>query len=307
MLQVHLILLSLDNMAIPESVKQAIARRKAEGVKKKGGRPPQWLFPESVEREYRRKLFDYVDILQESFRDTLLNQLPSLHKQANSNTNNDSVRYDPWVIKQDFAFTRTDDWARDLNNLISATTVIFNRRAPQPETLATDAGLATSNFNRQQFDRVTQAALGVNVLIQEPNLQTQLNAFAFRNADLIKDISDKTVKDISVITSNGLTQGKALSEIESEIQSRFPMAKRRAQIIARDQVATLNGQLTKNRQTDLGIQKFRWITAGDERVRSEHSSLGGKVFSWDKLPAIGAPGTPILCRCRAEPIFDGFE
>lgn len=292
-------------MAIPESVKQAIARRRAEGIKKRRGRLPSWLFPESVEREYRRKLFDIVDILQESFRDTLLMELPSLHKQANS-PRTDAIKYDPWVV-QNFAFIRSDDWARDLNNLIAASTVTFNRRSPDPLIIAQDTGLATSDFNKAQFNKVAQAALGVNVLVQEPNLQTQLNAFAFKNADLIKDISDKTTKDISVIVSDGLSQGKALSEIENNIQARFPMAKRRAKTIARDQVATLNGELTKNRQTNLGIEKFKWRAAMDERTRSEHAALNGKTFSWDKPPSIGIPGASILCRCRAEPIFEDFE
>jgi len=290
-------------MAIPSSVKQAIARRKAEGIKKKGGRPPQWLFPESVEREYRRKLFDIVDILQKSISDTLLMELPSLYKQANQ-VNTDSIKYDPWLVKQNFAFIRSDDWARDLNNLMNASKVLFDRRIPQVESLTSDIAKETSDFNQKQFDRVTQAALGVNVLATDPDLQTRLNAFAFRNADLIKDISDKTVKDISVIASQGLTQGKALSEIESEIQSRFPMTKRRAKTIARDQIATLNGNLTKVRQKSVGIDKYRWSTSGDDRVRDEHRELNGLIFSWDKPPSIGNPGDPINCRCSAIPIFD---
>jgi len=81
------------------------------------------------------------------------------------------------------------------------------------------------------------------------------------------------------------------------------MMKNRAKLIAQDQVGSLNGQLTKFRQTGIGIKQFRWITIGDDRVRAEHAALNGKIFDWDNPPSIGFPQQPIRCRCRAEAVF----
>ena len=69
---------------------------------------------------------------------------------------------------------------------------------------------------------------------------------------------------------------------------------------------SLNGQLTKERQTDLGVEQYIWRTVGDERVREEHEILDGEVFSWDNPPEPGQPGDDYQCRCTAEPILPEF-
>jgi SPP1 gp7 family putative phage head morphogenesis protein len=84
--------------------------------------------------------------------------------------------------------------------------------------------------------------------------------------------------------------------------------KRRAQIIARDQISKLNGQLNELRQTELGLTQFRWRTVGDDRVRPSHAALDTKTFSWNDPPIVDGeptvPGQAINCRCIAEPLFE---
>lgn len=277
-------------MTIPQPVKHLIEKRRAEGLKKTRGRPARWFDPDAIERKYQRTLFDFVDIFEETVNDILLLQLPKLVQEARQEL--------PEAIP-----VRKDSWANDLSNLISATKLVFNRRTPNPETLAMNIGNEVSDFNKAQFRKVTRSAIGVDIVAAEPYLPTVMNAYAFKNADLIRDLSDKGARDISLIVSDGLAQGLAASEIKKNIAKTFPKMKNRAKLIASDQVGTLNGQLTKFRQTGLGIKQFRWLTMGDDRVRDEHSALNGKIFDWDDPPSIGIPKQPIRCRCIAEPIF----
>ena len=79
---------------------------------------------------------------------------------------------------------------------------------------------------------------------------------------------------------------------------------RKAKGIARDQIATLQGQVTQARQTRLGVKRYRWRTVGDARVRTTHRQREGEIFSWDRPPPDGHPGAPINCRCWAEPVMD---
>jgi uncharacterized protein with gpF-like domain len=40
------------------------------------------------------------------------------------------------------------------------------------------------------------------------------------------------------------------------------------------------------------------------RQHGDHYAREGKVYSWDKPPADGHPGTPIGCRCFAQTIIN---
>ena len=62
--------------------------------------------------------------------------------------------------------------------------------------------------------------------------------------------------------------------------------------------------MTQARQMKLGIERYRWRTAGDTRVRTEHAMREGQIFSWDRPPPDGHPGQPINCRCYAEPVIE---
>jgi hypothetical protein len=48
---------------------------------------------------------------------------------------------------------------------------------------------------------------------------------------------------------------------------------------------------------------YTWRSAGDERVRSSHAALNGRIFTWDAPPAHGHPGSEPNCRCWAEPYY----
>lgn len=290
-------------MALPQKLKQEIAQRKSEGLRRgRINKPARWLFPQSVEREYRRALIAYINTYVQTLEDVLLPQLDSLHRQA-VNPRADTLNSKENTYIKYMAFTRTDDWVRDLSNLVDATTLLFERRAAKPQELATLTGNNISNFNKAQFQKVAKSALGVDVLSNEPQLVTRINSFAAQNVALITGLKDDAQKKVQITIQNGFNQGKSVQTISKELTGQMDITKRRAELIARDQVASLNGQLTKDRQTSIGVERFIWSTSGDDRVRDDHAALDGREFSWDNLPSEGAPGDAINCRCTAIPVF----
>ena len=88
------------------------------------------------------------------------------------------------------------------------------------------------------------------------------------------------------------------------------MTKRKAALLARDQVNRLNGQLDQHRQAQMGVTRYVWRTMEDDRVRPKHADQDGKVHSWDKPPKVGAKGERFHptqdynCRCYAEPVLE---
>ena len=74
--------------------------------------------------------------------------------------------------------------------------------------------------------------------------------------------------------------------------------------LTRDQTTKYVGQLNQFRQTEVGIDRYKWLTAGDERVRPSHRANEGLVFFWDSPPAnTGHPGEDVNCRCVALPVL----
>ena len=79
--------------------------------------------------------------------------------------------------------------------------------------------------------------------------------------------------------------------------------------LTRDQNSKLIGQLNHVRQTEIGVEKYQWITSGDNRVRRQHveNAAGGEdgkgIFYWNDPPPDGHPGAAVQCRCNAVPVF----
>lgn len=65
-----------------------------------------------------------------------------------------------------------------------------------------------------------------------------------------------------------------------------------------------DGRTTRAWAERRGEQYFRWRTRDDNRVRSEHERLHGRIFSWEDGAAGLYPGEAPNCRCWAESVDD---
>jgi SPP1 gp7 family putative phage head morphogenesis protein len=94
------------------------------------------------------------------------------------------------------------------------------------------------------------------------------------------------------------------------LRERFAMMEKRAELVARDQVAKLDGQINADRQIGLGVTHFRWNDKRDDRVRPLHRARHGLVYAWAKPPKTAGvdsiPGSDPLCRCGADPVVDNI-
>jgi SPP1 gp7 family putative phage head morphogenesis protein len=95
------------------------------------------------------------------------------------------------------------------------------------------------------------------------------------------------------------------------IQDNYGVSQRKAKFLARQETALLMSKFQETRYQDIGIQKYRWSTAHDARVRHDHHDLNGKVFRFDSPPvsnkktgARNNPGQDFNCRCVAIPLVE---
>lgn len=183
----------------------------------------------------------------------------------------------------------------------------------------------TSPFARQQAreiagtfvsdasTRAMRRTVGIDLYGGNDQLIDYLKAAADQNATLITSIPAQYLEQVSNIVVGNMRSGMRPSYIEQALVKQFGITQRRAKLIARDQTSKIQGEITRIRQVNSGIQYFRWLTAHDERVRASHVAVGNRdvgygkgVFKWSDLPVVDGvptfPGQPINCRCVAVPV-----
>jgi len=203
-------------------------------------------------------------------------------------------------------------WRDQLNRVMQR--IADDMRDPTNQTIKemVRIGPQTNQYNKAEWTRLVRSQYGVNPTKEDPEKYNALLAnWARNNALLIKDISDKTSRQIAEQVNQALIDGTNLADTQKEIfnimSDRTDVQDSRAKLIARDQVAKLNGQLTMERQVDMGVDSYIWRTVGDERVRETHADNEDQTFTWDNPPAeTGHPGDDYQCRCWAEPILPEF-
>lgn len=272
------------------------------GLKGKGrGRKRRPKHPIQLEREYRKILTRYVEEYKLLVHQLLIEKLPSLVLQAKQ-FRPDGYKHES--IKE----IKSDGWVENIAEIIKAITILFPQRTSGITRSIESIAKKVNDFNDQDVRAVIRSAMGADVFIRQPWLEDQLKAFIAENKDyVIKSLPTAATAQIQGIALRGLRAGYTAQKIGAEIQDQFGITKRRAELIARDQVSKLNNQLTMLRHKELGVKQFVWRTAMDNRVRPEHEELEGETFDYDDLPSEGLPGDACNCRCTQEPIIEGFE
>jgi SPP1 gp7 family putative phage head morphogenesis protein len=170
--------------------------------------------------------------------------------------------------------------------------------------------------NKAKFDRSIARATGVDLgsVITSEGLEDFVALSVNKNASLIKSLPEEYLKQVETIVNNGVASGARYSTIQKEITAKTGANSKlvnRIKTIARNEVQTINSQITLRRSESLGIKKGIYRTSNDERVRQCHKELDGveyelKKGAWSKTCGkFIQPGiTDINCRCSYSPIIE---
>lgn len=161
-------------------------------------------------------------------------------------------------------------------------------------------GQKTAQFNAAKYDTVPMQLLGIGDVSSTVE-QTILSGWTAENVALIRNVNADQLVKLETLFLRALRDGTRSSQLTSEIASIMRVSVSRAQLIGRDQIGKLNGQLDRQKQTDAGINSYVWRGALDARERPSHVAREGQVFRWDDPPPDGNPGQPVRCRCSGEP------
>lgn len=263
-------------------------------------RMPRQVPPLAVERAYGTEIGRYVDLVRAIIERELLPELPSILDEARR-TREDAARADA-------AGTRIREIFRRVAN------AAFDALSPFGlDRLAEAFADRTQAWNRKELKRQAEATIGVDVFASEPDLAALTADFVAENVALIRTVPTRYVEQAEGIVLRGVTSGALARDIGQQLQDATDVAKRRAQLIARDQVGKFYGQVNKARQAKVGVRFYYWRDVGDNRVRPEHEERNGNKYAWrpedasddaEYLPPEEQPGQPPLCRCWGEPAID---
>jgi len=249
------------------------------------------LHPLNAERKYQRALVRLARAIEVEVRSKLFPALPELQKLR-------GLVLDAGV----------DAWSDRLKAIMDGVSIGVEGAFESGDAYARRMTQETAKWNGAQWQKQIRSAIGVQVVSANPWLQPALDQAVKVNSELIKSLKGKAITEIADLAMDGIKTGRRVEAIQDAIIVKFGATKARAELIARDQVSKLNGDLTRMRQTEIGLKRYTWRTSLDERVRPTHRANEDHVFSWDDAPAgTGHPGQDFQCRCTAEPLYEEIK
>lgn len=249
-------------------------------------------YPANLEREYVR----VTDAYMEMFKNTLAGRLPnirSLLEQGGIRTDADDGTDGGGQERATgpprsgaeiavFATALENELARIFNDFAEKQGLFDLRKR-----VGKLAGL-TRKLTVKEWKRAVKRTLGIDIMEDYYNgskFSQLLDRWVADNVGLIKTVPQEALGKMREIVKSGYLRGADTKSIAGEIRETYGMSKHHARFVARDQMAKLNADITREQHTDAGVSEYVWRTSGDKRVRDGHRLLNNKRFKYSDPPS----------------------
>ena len=180
--------------------------------------------------------------------------------------------------------------------------------------------LDRNNENSLKSNLRNTVGIDLQGQIRAEGLDQALNIKIAENVALIKSVKDEYKENIGKLLRDNVMNGERPSNIVTQIKDIGNVTKSRAKLIARTETAKANTDITQLRSEALGAKTYVWSASMDERTRTSHAVLDGKLcrfdddtvysdddgLTWKPRSKIGGeqikPGKIWNCRCVMLPI-----
>jgi len=193
---------------------------------------------------------------------------------------------------------------------IKIASVAFDERAAIPLSILSRVAMATDVHVAGQTRNAVRSALAIGLPAVDPRQldlfvpnRPLFEVFAEDNVALIKGLDERYFADLAKRALKTTERGASLADLRADLHAALGGSKRRSAFIARDQVGTLNAQITRARFEAIGVGAYIWSTSGDGNVRPEHVERDGRVIRYSDPPDDGHAGAAIGCRCVQRAYF----
>jgi uncharacterized protein with gpF-like domain len=218
----------------------------------------------------------------------------------------------------DLRFDEEQDNASTVEFTLSKLKVLFGFLSTEVSNKLSNLAKQVSNFNKRNIENSFEKPV---VLRHLKNDEQTIKLWISENVFLIKSIETNLHLNVTNTIYDGIKRGLTTNSLAKNLANAYSISIQKANLIARDQIAKLNGQLTMNRKLSLGLNLYIWATAGNEKVRNSHKVLESKICDfnnstiykddlndhWKKRSLIKAellpPGFAINCQCTSYSVY----
>lgn len=151
-------------------------------------------------------------------------------------------------------------------------------------TMATASGIGTS------FTQIPEKQL-------ERAISRSLNDKAGNYSQQVWDNRDNLVQVLSTTITQGIAQGKSITDLTKDIQDRMNSNEYAAERIARTETMFARNQGTADTFKEAGVRRYTYIATLDERTCPICGALDGQEFNLDDK-AVGVNYPPLHPNCR---------
>jgi uncharacterized protein with gpF-like domain len=147
-------------------------------------------------------------------------------------------------------------------------------------------------------------------------MQEALRATVEENVALIKSIPVQFHTQVVGLVMRSVTAGRDLGQLTEDLQQQFGVARRRAELIARDQNNKATAAIARVRHMESGVLEAIWVHSGAGKKPRPTHKKAGRMQTRYKIavgwydPAVGRhiqPGELINCKCVGRPVVKGFS
>lgn len=105
------------------------------------------------------------------------------------------------------------------------------------------------------------------------------------NLDLyIKNWSSESILELREKVEANTMRGQRSGNLVKMIQEMQGVSRTKAKFLARQETSLLMSKMREERYKDIGVERYKWNGANDEREREDHKLLNNKIFSWSSPP-----------------------
>ncbi len=162
-------------------------------------------------------------------------------------------------------------------------------------------------------------SLAINPSLSELSRKRLSHEYSENLKPYIKKFSQESIMDLRHIVDHNATQGYRFDKLIGQIKGRYGVTTRKAKFLARQETSIFMSKYRQERFSEVGVQKYKWSTAHDSRVRptaganpfyGDHRDLDGQIFAYSHPPIVNKskgrranPGIDFGCRCVDIPII----
>lgn len=143
-------------------------------------------------------------------------------------------------------------------------------------------------------------------------MRDAFQAVLYEQVGLIKSIPAQHLQEVQGLVMRSVSRGRDLAFLSRQLQKRYGVTKRRAELIARDQNNKATSVLQAARQRQLGIATGIWLHShAGKHPRLSHLAANEQEFDLGTGMEIEGeyimPGEKINCRCVWRAVIPGFK